>query len=150
MRTALRLLVAVALVVVGWYVGSSQAREGSFLLKVDVPPGGMTMSCERCRLLSWPEGHAQSNATLTLACADDTCPHAIGGVLVAEPPPSDGRCVAGLTMPPSRDIALHVFIARGAQRLASPCLSWTIPGARERMGKQSAKKRESLERRAVG
>ena len=52
MRIALRLLVAVALVVGGWYVGSRHAREGSFLLKLDVPAGGMTMSCERCRFLS--------------------------------------------------------------------------------------------------
>jgi hypothetical protein len=87
MRFALGLLVAAALVAVGWYAGSSQSREGSFLLKIDVPPGGMTMSCERCRFLSWPDGRAQASATLTLACADDTpCPHAIGAVLAVEPP----------------------------------------------------------------
>ena len=87
MRNALRFVVAVVLLAVGWYVGSSQAREGSFLLKLDVPPGGMTMSCERCRFLSWPDGHAEPSATLTLACVDDTpCPQAIGAVLAAEPP----------------------------------------------------------------
>ena len=62
MRLALGLLVAAALVAVGWYAG-------------------------RCRFLSWPDGRAQTSATLTLACADDTpCPHAIGAVLAAEPP----------------------------------------------------------------
>ena len=86
MRIALRLFAAVALVAGGWYVCSSQAREGSFLLKLDVPPGGVTMSCERCRFLSWPNGHAEPSATLPLACVDDTpCPQAIGAVLVAEP-----------------------------------------------------------------
>jgi hypothetical protein len=87
MRIALRLFVAVALVGVGWSAGSSQASEGAFLLKFDVPAGGMKISCERCRLLSWPGGRRELHETLTLACeGTGPCPQRIGGVLVAEPP----------------------------------------------------------------
>ena len=83
-RIALRLLVAVALVAMGWSIRLAQDKFGPdaiFKLKIDAPTGSTTVRCDGCQFLSWKDGHSSVSSEVTLACGGpQSCFHAIGVV----------------------------------------------------------------------
>jgi len=82
-RIALRLLLAVALVAIGWSVGLVQSQtRGFFRLTIDSPAGSTTVRCDGCQLMSWNEGRGTALRELTLACAGpQSCSQTIGGTI---------------------------------------------------------------------
>ena len=82
-RIALRLLVAVCLIAVGWYIGLAQSRQTQFFsLSIDAPIGSTTLRCEGCELFSWRDGHATASRRLTLTCSGpQPCFQTIGGAM---------------------------------------------------------------------
>lgn len=80
-RIAVRLLVAVALVALGWLIGRAQSVGPQFFsLTIDSPVGSTILRCNGCELFSWTEGHSTAQRQFTLACGGpQTCSQTIGG-----------------------------------------------------------------------
>jgi len=77
------LLVALALVAVGWLIGRAQSRAPQvFTLTIDSPVGSTTLRCNGCELFSYPEGRSTRQRQLTLACSKpQVCSQTIVGRL---------------------------------------------------------------------
>jgi hypothetical protein len=74
-RAALRLLVAIALVAMGWTIGQAQGSDPSFELRIDAPIGRTNVECVRGCQLAWVEravpGTVSPNkATFTYMCSN--------------------------------------------------------------------------------
>jgi hypothetical protein len=54
-RTLLRVIIAAALVGLGWSAGRAQTPEPDFELVVDAPAGATTITCKRGCSLAWVE-----------------------------------------------------------------------------------------------
>jgi hypothetical protein len=75
------LLVALALVAVGWLIGRAQIGVPQFFsLTIDAPVGSTTIRCNGCELFSWAEGRSTAQRQFTLTCSGpQCCSQTIGG-----------------------------------------------------------------------
>jgi len=87
LRVSLRIAAAVTLLVLGWIGGSARATRydgGTFRVTVKAMSGA-TLSCEGCRFLTWPNGHAQPEQTVNVECAPGViCTSVFGAVAAPE------------------------------------------------------------------
>lgn len=70
-KVAMRTLMALLLVALGWAAGRAQAPQPDFELIVDAPTGQTNVQCKRGCELAWVErGHqtASGQSTFTFAC----------------------------------------------------------------------------------
>ncbi len=87
-RIALRLIVAVALVALGWSIGWVQNRvnrtQQLFSLNIEAPIGSTTIRCDGCDLLTWNAGRATVRRQFTLVCnGPEPCSEILGGTMPA-------------------------------------------------------------------
>ena len=76
------LLVAVTLVVIGWFIGRAQEQPQFFTLTIDAPAGSTTIRCNGCELFSWANGRSTAQPQFTVECnKPQSCSHTIGGKL---------------------------------------------------------------------
>jgi hypothetical protein len=85
-QAAVRVAVAVALILVGWAVGRGQTVAPDFELVVDAPGGETTIQCVKGCKLAWVERGVNPNATpiptFTYRCTGSRCSSArVGGWL---------------------------------------------------------------------
>ena len=74
-RIALRVLLAVLLVGVGWSVGQAQGSGPNFEIRIDAPEGRTNVECVRGCQLSWvermvPENVKPEKTTFTYSCSN--------------------------------------------------------------------------------
>ena len=72
----LRLVIAAALVLLGWAAGKAQPTQPNFEIRVNAPGGETTIECARGCELSWVERQNSSGGTMTTfkyACSADRC-----------------------------------------------------------------------------
>ena len=82
-RTALRLLLAVALIATGWSLRLVQNMlgepPGRFLLRIDSPTGATTIQCpDGCKLVSLKNLPSLSTRQMTFECERPVCVNVIG------------------------------------------------------------------------
>jgi hypothetical protein len=72
----LRLVIAAALVLLGWAAGKAQPTQPNFEIRVNAPGGETTIECVRGCELSWVERQNSSGGTMTTfkyTCGADRC-----------------------------------------------------------------------------
>jgi hypothetical protein len=63
------LLIALALVAIGWFIGRAQSGlPQEFILTIDSPVGSTTLRCSGCELFAWPDGRSAAQRQVTLSC----------------------------------------------------------------------------------
>jgi hypothetical protein len=85
-HVVVRLVVAGALLSLGWAAGTAQARPGDFELRIDAPTGSVSVECLRgCGLIGAadvPNPRASQLRTYEFSCgASDRCQASIIGFL---------------------------------------------------------------------
>ena len=89
-RITLRLVLSLALVAAGWFVGLAHARSDHsrelFRLTIDAPAGdSATVRCNGCSFLYWQEGHSTLRKEVTLTCdGAQPCTTVIGGTITTQ------------------------------------------------------------------
>ncbi len=91
-RIALRALVAVVLIAVGWSVGHAQGSPPTFNLAIDAPIGDTSIQCKRgCELFFLRDGSPTASNHFTLSCKGDgetrRCSGTLSGGIVTPPLP---------------------------------------------------------------
>ena len=84
-RTVVRVLLAVALIGMGWTIGRAQGSVPNFELRIDAPTGRTNVECVRGCKLAWVERMVPG----TVTPGDTTFTYACGGG------PADSRCPSG-------------------------------------------------------
>jgi hypothetical protein len=74
-RTALRLILALGLIGLGWAVGRAQGAGPDFEIRIDAPEGQTILQCVRGCQLAWiermvPEAVKPTDAPFTYACSN--------------------------------------------------------------------------------
>jgi hypothetical protein len=73
----LRLVIAAALVLLGWAAGKAQTSQPSFEIRVNAPGGETTIECVRGCALAWVERGVNSASremtTFKYGCSADRC-----------------------------------------------------------------------------